>query len=297
MLKRFKTSLGDYKQYLATAQQQKVDMKEAVTTGKHVYSYNHNKAKYLGDNMKKNVQELRDIITNLYSHSTNPTLGEMYSKIMVNVRLLEEKYYDPVRSLPIVELIETQLKPLEQDEFLRKEMEEFDVPEESEEGKKEEVVVDDNPREVDETKPKEMNVELPEINLPFLPAEIMIHVVADVNELERCYNSGCYRSSVIMCGRIMEAALHRKYFEITGNDALEKNPGIGLGKLIAKLSEMNVRFDPGLKNQIHLINQVRISSVHVKQDLFKPNQTQSQAIILYTLDVLHKLFGKSGDDD
>ena len=146
---------------------------------------------------------------------------------------------------------------------------------------------------IEPDKPVEKEIEeLPEIQLPFLPSEIKGHVVEDIHELERCYNNLCFRSSVILCGRILETALHRKYFEVTGNDALEKNPGIGLGKLIAKLSEHNVKVDPGLMNQIHLINQVRISSVHVKKDLFAPNQNTTQAIILYTLDVLHKIFSK-----
>jgi hypothetical protein len=71
---------------------------------------------------------------------------------------------------------------------------------------------------------------------------------------------------------------------------METSPGIGLGKIIAKLTERNIRFDPGLTQQIHLINQVRISSVHTKKDSFYPSKGQTQAMILYTLDVLRKLF-------
>jgi hypothetical protein len=84
--------------------------------------------------------------------------------------------------------------------------------------------------------------------------------------------------------------LHRKYFDVTKNDLLEKSPGMGLGNLVAKLSEQGVLLDPGLGNQIHLINQVRIHSVHQKQDAFKPSEAQAQAIVLYTTDVLDKLF-------
>lgn len=123
-----------------------------------------------------------------------------------------------------------------------------------------------------------------------LHPDIKDEILADLRELNKCYNSGCYRSTVIICGRILETALHRKYYEITGNDALEKTPGIGLGNLIAKLMEKNVKFDPGLTQQIHLINQVRISSVHKKQDPFYPTQMQAHAIILYTLDSVRKMF-------
>jgi hypothetical protein len=123
-----------------------------------------------------------------------------------------------------------------------------------------------------------------------VPQGIRGEVMADIDELEKCFNSGCLRSAVILCGRLLEIALHRKYFEVTGNDALEKSPGIGLGNLIAKLRDKNVELDPALTNQVHLINQVRISSVHVKKEAFRPSQQQAQAIVLYTLDVLDKIF-------
>ncbi len=315
MLKRFRQVLNEYKSLMVTAQGQGVDIAEAISSGKHIYDYKYNKVKYLADNMKKSVNELRTIITNLYSQSSNPNMGEQYSKIMVNVRLLEEKYYDPKRSLPIVETIEKQLKPIEQDEFIRKEMEEIEkektanaqdnheknnkhdrqniYPSLKDEGagEKEQKISGQEPKAKEEKEGE--NREVPELNLPFLPEEIKNHVLEDIQELEKCYNASCFRSSVILCGRILETALHRKYFEVTGNDVLETNPGIGLGKLVAKLSERNVKMDPGLMNQIHLINNIRISSVHVKKDLFKPNQNQTQAIILYTLDALHKLFGNA----
>lgn len=125
---------------------------------------------------------------------------------------------------------------------------------------------------------------------PKLPLEIRDEVYADMDEVQRCIDSGCYRSAVILCGRILETALHRKYYEVARNDLLEKFPGIGLGNLVARLSEKGVRLDPGLGNQIHLINQVRVHSVHQKQDAFRPSLAQAQAIFLYTMDVVEKLF-------
>lgn len=136
--------------------------------------------------------------------------------------------------------------------------------------------------------------DVPQQSLSFsvsnLHPEIKGDVDADLEELRKCYESRCYRSVVIICGRILETALHRKYYEITGNDALEKSPGVGLGKLVAKLSEKDVKFDPGLTQQIHLINQVRVFSVHKKQEPFYPTQMQAYAITLFTLDILKKIF-------
>ncbi|MDD5086732.1 MAG: DUF4145 domain-containing protein [Candidatus Nanoarchaeia archaeon] len=135
------------------------------------------------------------------------------------------------------------------------------------------------------------NQENIEFNVPSLPSSIESEVKADVRELKRCFDAGCYRSATILCGRILETALHRKYYEVTGNDILETSPGIGLGNLIGKLND-KIDFDPALKDQIHLINKVRISSVHKKKDVFFPTRQQAYAITLYTLDILKKLFNK-----
>ena len=132
--------------------------------------------------------------------------------------------------------------------------------------------------------------ERPSLKLNILPDDIRAEVKADIGEIERCFSNDCLRSSIVLCGRVLEVALHRKYYEVTGNDLLEKSPGIGLGNLIAKLKDKKVAIDPGLTQQIHLINQVRISSVHKKQEPFNPTKSQAHAIILYTLDVLDKLF-------
>ncbi|MBW2973472.1 hypothetical protein KY346_03715 [Candidatus Woesearchaeota archaeon] len=135
-------------------------------------------------------------------------------------------------------------------------------------------------------------IKMPENKMPVLPADISDAVKADVDELQKCYAAGCYRSTVIICGRLLEIALHRVYFDATKNDLLEKSPGIGLGNLIAKLKDNNIELDPGLSNQIHLINQVRIHSVHHKKEVFTPSREQAHAIMLYTMDVLGKLFRK-----
>ncbi len=123
-----------------------------------------------------------------------------------------------------------------------------------------------------------------------VPNDIMHEINADIEEINKCFNASCFRSAVILCGRIMETALHRKYFDATGIDLLEKAPGTGLGNLIAKLAEKGISTDPGLNNQIHLINQVRISNVHHKKDVFLPSKDQTKAIMLYTIDAVNTLF-------
>ena len=125
-----------------------------------------------------------------------------------------------------------------------------------------------------------------------VPAAVKHDIDADLSEITKCYAAQCYRSAIILCGRILEVALHRKYYEMTGMDILEKNPGIGLGTLVAKLSEKSLKLDPGITQQIHLINQARIFSVHKQQLAFYPTKNQAYAIILFTTDTLNKLFKK-----
>ncbi|MCX8193971.1 MAG: hypothetical protein N3G19_01260 [Candidatus Pacearchaeota archaeon] len=129
-----------------------------------------------------------------------------------------------------------------------------------------------------------------EFFLPFVPKDIFAEVKASFDEMIKCYEHNCYRSALILCGRILEIALHRKYFELTKQDLLEKSPDIGLGSLVAKFKEKNMALDPGLSNQIHLINHLRIASVHKRKQPFCPTKTQTKACIFYTIDTLKKLF-------
>jgi hypothetical protein len=139
---------------------------------------------------------------------------------------------------------------------------------------------------------KEVNIKSKsgKISINKIPAEIKEEVRADLDEMKRCFESKCYRSCIILCGRVIEVCLHAKYFKKTGFDILEKNPGIGLGKLIAKMQEKGIRLDPGLTQQIHLVNNVRIFSVHKKQRTFYPSKEQTEAVILYTIDIVNHLF-------
>ncbi|MGB9708234.1 MAG: hypothetical protein ACPLXC_02840 [Candidatus Pacearchaeota archaeon] len=129
-----------------------------------------------------------------------------------------------------------------------------------------------------------------EFTLPLVPREIYAEVKASFDELLKCYEHNCHRSVIILCGRILEIALHRKYFEVTQQDLLEKSPDIGLGNLILKFKDKGIPLDPGLSNQIHLINQLRIASVHKRKQVFNPTKNQTHAAILYTIDTLKKLF-------
>ncbi len=144
-------------------------------------------------------------------------------------------------------------------------------------------------KELQNALPKVQSVSV-EFEIENLPAVIKLEVLTDLAEAKKCFDHGCYRSCTILCGRVLETCLHRKYYELTRRDILETSPGIGLGKLIAKLKELNVGFDPGITEQIHLINKIRIGSVHKKQITFSPSRSQAHAMLLYSVDVINKLF-------
>jgi len=274
MLSQFQLTLNEIKEKVLVASSQKVNLKQAVSNGNYMFDYKFNKAKYLADKIKRSASDLVGEIEKAHKGNKNSRLNDILTKLMVNARFVKELYLDTAKVLPIIEQMERDLKEYDKSVDLEKEI--SDIEHEA--------------AAVPMPKPKAGEVKL-NFPIPDLPGEISENIKADVEELERCFYAGCYRSSIVLCGRIMETALHRKYFEITGNDALEKEPGIGLGKLIARMSENNIRLDPALPQQIHFINQARIFSVHTKQEAFMPNKNQAQATILYTMDVLGKIFG------
>ncbi|MBD3259632.1 DUF4145 domain-containing protein [Candidatus Woesearchaeota archaeon] len=128
--------------------------------------------------------------------------------------------------------------------------------------------------------------------LPPIPAVIKSELLSDIKEMQLCFDSGCYKAAVILSAKILETALHRMYYEKTSKDLMETSPGIGLGKMVAKLSEHGIELGPGINEQIHLINKVRISSVHKQSKVFNPSKEQAHATILFTIDILNKIFKK-----
>lgn len=139
------------------------------------------------------------------------------------------------------------------------------------------------------TRPSDKN-EKRKIDIPALPPHLREEIIADIKETYECFDARCYRAATILCGRLIETSLYYLYYKHTGNDLLETAPNIGLGKMIAKLIAKNIQVSPGLREQVHLINKVRIQSVHKKQELFSPSKEQAEAMILYTIDIIKKVF-------
>jgi len=217
----------------------------------YAFDYAEGRQKYLNEALKKSVKDLKDVVWELVALRNASKANE---PVILKI-ILTANEMDPAAS---PEIITQKIKEIEKEVALLK----GSAP-----------------------SPSELNLKIPR-----MPDEVKGEISADLKEAQKCFEAQCYRSCVVLCGRIMETTLHRKFYEATATDLLETNPGIGLGKLIAKLRENNVSFDPGITQQIHLINQVRVYSVHQKNDAFEPSKAQAHAMILYTLDVLEKMF-------
>lgn len=250
-------ALEKLRENLETVSSQGIDMEAKADPEKTLYDFKTKRQQHVKDNVQNALLEVKrgsaDILRSAAGDGANEQVAY---DISVQVRFLEEYYKSPEKALPIILKIENLAKQLR-------------LPEKKQ--------------------PTPGRTGMLNFEVSNLPEEIRSDVTADIEELSKCFTSGCYRSCVILCGRILETALHRKYYDSTGNDILEKSPGIGLGNLVGKMKDQNISFDPGLSQQIHLINQVRIFSVHKKQEAFYPSKDQTQAIILYTLDVVRRM--------
>ncbi len=125
-----------------------------------------------------------------------------------------------------------------------------------------------------------------------LPRLLREEMEDDLLEMSKCFKHECFKASIILAGKLLETALHKVYYDKTGTDLLQTAPGISIGSLIKKLSESGIILDPSIANQAHLINQVRVQSVHARKIPFQPTREQTQAVMLYTQDLLRKLFEK-----
>lgn len=250
----FKNALSKFSNSLGNIKRYKIDLNRKLNTDKSVYDFKEKKIDYYLNIYKTAFTELKTKSLNLnkYSDKTNETA---ILKIHSIVKELEKEYKNN-NIARIEKLTEDLGKDMSSLKISKEEMQRFDI------------------------------------DMKMIPKDIREEINADIKELEKCFHNGCYRSSVILCGRLLEAALHRKYYDVTGHDILEKSPGIGLGNLIAKMKEKDIQLEPALTNQIHLINQVRVFSVHKKKEVFKPNKAQAHAVVLYTLDTIEKLFSK-----
>ncbi len=42
--------------------------------------------------------------------------------------------------------------------------------------------------------------------------------------MRKCFEAEAFRACVVLCGRVLETALNRKYYEVTGADLMETSP-------------------------------------------------------------------------
>jgi hypothetical protein len=126
------------------------------------------------------------------------------------------------------------------------------------------------------------------VDLSRVPQEIREELRLDFDEMQTCYNAGAFRSTLGMCGRVLELLLARKYFEGTGVDPVEQKWNIGL--LLRKSFEDNAISDRAIGDICNLINRSRVDSVHSTNRLYKPSQDEAKPIIEFTISLVKGFF-------
>jgi len=126
------------------------------------------------------------------------------------------------------------------------------------------------------------------IDLSPVPSEIRREMSLDFDDVRKCYYAYALRSAIGMCGRILELALARKYFEIVNVDPIQQRWQIGT--LISRCYENHVIEDPVLGDMCNLINRSRIDSVHATSRMYHPTMEETKSLIEFTISLVKRLY-------
>lgn len=127
------------------------------------------------------------------------------------------------------------------------------------------------------------------IDLERVPIEIRTEIATDIDEIKKCYSSGAYRAAIVFCGRMLEIALARKYFEKFHVDLIEKK--LTLGQLIIECKKKIGIFTPGLDSLCDTINKIRKPSIHKSSEgIYLPGPQDTIGVFNLVQGVLQKLW-------
>lgn len=126
------------------------------------------------------------------------------------------------------------------------------------------------------------------VDLSGVPQEIREELKLDLEEMQIGYNAGAIRSTLGMCGRVLELVLARRYFEARGIDPITQKWHLGL--LIRKCFEDHVITDEAIGDICNLINRSRIGSVHSVSRLYKPSQDEAKPVVEFTINLVKTFF-------
>lgn len=127
------------------------------------------------------------------------------------------------------------------------------------------------------------------IDLERIPPEIRTEITTDIEEIKKCYSSGAYRAAIVFCGRILEIALARKYFEKVHIDPIKQK--WTLGQLIRECKRKIGIFQPGLDSLCEAVNKTRIPSVHKSAEgIYLPSSQDIVGVFNLVQSVLQKLW-------
>jgi|SRR5208282_2586523 len=132
-----------------------------------------------------------------------------------------------------------------------------------------------------------------------IPKDLRDEITSDFAEIRKCFSAQVYRASIAFCGRILESALGRKYYEekrklnskITIQDIENELTNLSFGKIIEKCRDVGLLKDqPDVESYADLINKVRILSIHHKPSKFAPGPDAVKGTVNFMSEVIQKLY-------
>jgi len=122
-----------------------------------------------------------------------------------------------------------------------------------------------------------------------VPPEIREEMLADIQELEVCAEHGANRSALFLCGRILELALGRKFWEETQVDPVVRE--WTLGKLITECEARGIlKGLPKLFSLAKIIKDCRNPSVHVTARVYRPTPGEVGGLSQVAASVVQRLY-------
>ena len=147
----------------------------------------------------------------------------------------------------------------------------------------------------------ELQVDVPDL-LDRLPSAIRAEIAQDFAEVQKCYEVRAYRATISFCGRIIEVALGRRYYEerrklqpsVKAFQIGQEISRLTIGQIIKRCEEVGLQTAyPGLDAYADLVNRIRVSAIHHKgARLFRPGPNAARGMVELTVEVIKDMYAR-----
>ncbi len=107
-----------------------------------------------------------------------------------------------------------------------------------------------------------------------------------LEEIQVCYDAGCYIASISLCGKILEVCLK----EVMETRGLDVDPLATSGRLIRQLKNQmpDEYLDRALENVLNLINVSRNTQIHANERIPVPSADQARMVMHAMMDLVRR---------